>query len=214
MVSNEDVLEELEDIEEGEKVVVEIKKDVPMKAEIFETIKGKDIEVEVKLDNGMSWNINGKNVESEKLIDVNLTVDVVENVVPVAAIEKVELKGEKIELSLAHTGDFGFTAELKMNVKPEIAGKFANRFFYNPDTKQLEFQEAVKIDEKGDAIFTYTHASDYVIILSDVAYEAPVNTQKPDETVKPGDMTNIGLLVGLLGVGAVAFISQKKKIYM
>ena len=214
LVSNEDVLEELEDIEEGEKVVVEIKKDVPMKAEIFETIKGKDIEVEVKLDNGMSWNINGKNVESEKLIDVNLTVDVVENVVPVAAIEKVELKGEKIELSLAHTGDFGFTAELKMNVKPENAGKFANRFFYNPDTKQLEFQVAVKIDEKGDAIFTYTHASDYVIILSDVAYEAPVNTQKPDETVKPGDMTNIGLLVGLLGVGAVAFISQKKKIYM
>lgn len=210
----EEVLGELENIEEGGKVEVEIKKDVPMKAEIFKTIKGKDVEVEVKLDNGMSWNINGKNVESEKLIDVNLTVDVVEDVVPVAAIDKVELKGEKIELSLAHTGNFGFTAELKMNVKPENAGKFANRFFYNPDTKQLEFQEAVKIDEKGDATFTYTHASDYVIILSDVAYEAPVNTQNPDETVKPGDMTNIGLLVVLLGVGAVAFISQKKKIYM
>ena len=210
----EEVLGELENIEEGEKVEVEVKKDVPIKAEIFKTIKGKDVEVEVKLDNGMSWNINGKNVESEKLIDVNLTVDVVKDVVPAAAIEKVELKGEKIELSLAHTGNFGFTAELKMNVKAENAGKFANRFFYNPDTKQLEFQEAVKIDEKGDAIFTYTHASDYVVILSDVAYEAPVNTQKPDETVKPGDMTNIGLLVALLGVSAVAFISQKKKIYV
>lgn len=210
----EEVLEKLENIEEGEKVEVEIKKDVPIKAEIFETIKGKEVEVEVKLDNGMSWNINGKNVESDKLTDVNLTVDVVKDVIPTAAIEKIELKGEKIELSLAHTGDFGFTAELKMNVKPENAGKFANRFFYNPDTKQLEFQEAVKIDEKGDVIFTYTHASDYVIILSDTAYEVPANTPKPDGTVKPGDMANVGMLVVLLGAGAVMLMSQKKKSFV
>ena len=236
LVSDEEVLEEvlekLEEIEEGEKVEVKIEKDVPVAAEIFETIKGKDVEVVVELNNGMSWNINGKNIDAEEMKDINLTVDVVEDVIPVAAIEKVEIKGEKIELSLAHTGDFGFAAELKVNVKAENVGKFANRFFYNPATKQLEFQEAVKVDANGDVIFTYTHASDYVVIVSDVAYEVPKTDEKPDNTekpvtpvtpdagetkepentVKPGDMTNIGLLITMLGVGAVMVMAQKKKV--
>lgn len=227
LVSNEDVLEELEYAEEGDTVEVEVNKDAPIKAEIFETIKGKDIDVVVKLENGMSWNINGKNIDGEKLTDINLTVEVVEDVVPVAAIEKIELKGEKIELSLAHTGKFGFTAQLKMNVKAENVGKYANRFYYNPETKALEFQEAVKIDENGDVIFTYTHASDYVIILSEAAYEVPKDNDttdavkpddaKPDEptsTVKPGDMTNIGMLVVMLGVAAAMFVFQKKKVHI
>ena len=91
-----------------------------------------------------------------------------------------------------------------MNVKKENAGKFANRFYYNPETKELEFQEAVKIDANGDATFTYTHASDYVIILSDVSYETMAG--------KPGDMANIGMLVALLGTaGAAMFVFQKKR---
>jgi hypothetical protein len=217
----EEVLAELEVIEEGETVQVEVKKDVPIKAEIFEAIKGKDLAVEVKLENSMSWNINGKDIDGKELKDINLTVDVVKDVVPVAAIEKIDLKGEKIELSLAHTGEFGFKAELKMNVKAENAGKFANRFYYNPTTKQLEFQEAVKIDANGDALFTYTHASDYVIFLSDEAYEVPTSTDTPTDTptdqpagtVKPGDMANVGMLITIMGIAVVAFVSQKKRIF-
>ena len=204
LVSSQDILDELTQVEEGETVEVEIKKNDPVKAEVFETIKGKDVNVVLNLDNGMSWKINGKNVKGNKLTDINLTVDVVKDVVPVKAIDKVNLKGERIELSLAHTGEFGFSAELTMNVKKENAGKFANRFYYNPETKELEFQEAVKIDANGDATFTYTHASDYVIILSDVSYETMIG--------KPGDMANIGMLVALLGTaGAAMFVFQKKR---
>ncbi|MBQ5917981.1 MAG: hypothetical protein IIW92_05440, partial [Lachnospiraceae bacterium] len=140
LVSSQDILDELTQVEEGETVEVEIKKNDPIKAEVFEVIKGKDVNVVLNLDNGMSWKINGKNVKGDKLTDINLTVDVVKDVVPAKAIDKVNLKGERIELSLAHTGEFGFSAELTMNVKKENAGKFANRFYYNPETKELEFQ--------------------------------------------------------------------------
>ena len=204
LVNSQDILDELVTAEEGDTIEVEIKKNDPVKAEVFETIKGKDVNVVLNLDNGMSWKINGKNVKGSKLTDINLTVDVVKDVVPAKAIDKVNLKGERIELSLAHTGEFGFSAELTMNVKKENAGKFANRFYYNPETKELEFQEAVKIDSNGDATFTYTHASDYVIILSDVSYETMIG--------KPGDMANIGMLVALLGTaGAAMFVFQKKR---
>ena len=204
LVNSQDILDELETAEEGETIEVEIKKNDPIKAEVFETIKGKDVNVVLNLENGMSWKINGKNVKGDKLTDINLTVDVVKDVVPAAAIDKVNLKGDRIELSLAHNGEFGFSAELTMNVKKENAGKFANRFYYNPETKELEFQEAVKIDTNGDATFTYTHASDYVIILSDVSYETMAG--------KPGDMANVGILVALLGTaGAAMFVFQKKR---
>ena len=203
LVNSQDILDELVTAEEGDTIEVEIKKNDPVKAEVFETIKGKDVNVVLSLDNGMSWKINGKNVTGSKLTDINLTVDVVKDVVPAKAIDKVNLKGERIELSLAHTGEFGFSAELTMNVKKENAGKFANRFYYNPETKELEFQEAVKIDANGDATFTYTHASDYVIILSDVSYETMAG--------KPGDMANIGALLLILGIGAGATILLQKK---
>ncbi len=204
LVSSQDVIDELTSIEEGESVEVEIKKNDPIKSEIFETIKGKDVNVVVKMENGMSWKINGKNVKGDKLVDIDLTVDVVKDVVPAAAIDKIALKGERIELSLAHTGDFGFQAELKMNVKAENAGKFANRFFYNPETKALEFQEAVKVDANGDAAFTYTHASDYVIILSDAAYDVTTTPQT-------SDMTNVGMLIAFLAVAAGAVVFTQKK---
>ena len=205
LVSSEDILDELVNAEEGEIIEVEIKKNDPIKAEVFEAIKGKDIDVVLKLDNGMAWKVNGKDVNGKDLTDINLTVDVVKDVVPAAAINAVKLKGDRIELSLAHTGEFGFSAELTMNVKIENAGKYANRFYYNTETKALEFQEAVKIDMNGDATFTYTHASDYVIILSDVAYDDSM-------AGKPGDMANIGMLVALLGVaGGAMFVMQKRK---
>lgn len=205
LVSSDDILDELVKAEEGEIIEVEIKKNDPIKAEVFEAIKGKDINVVLKLDNGMAWKVNGKDVNGKDLTDINLTVDVVKDVVPAAAINAVKLKGDRIELSLAHTGEFGFSAELTMNVKIENAGKYANRFYYNPETKALEFQEAVKIDMNGDATFTYTHASDYVIILSDVAYDDSM-------AGKPGDMANIGMLVALLGVaGGAMFVMQKRK---
>ncbi len=204
LVSSEDVIAELGKVEEGATVEVEIKKNDPIKADVFEAIKGKDVNVVIKTPSGITWTINGKDVTGTSLKDIDLTVDIVKDVVPAAAISEVKLDGEKIELSLAHTGDFGFTAELKINVKAENTGKFANLFYFNPTTKKLEFQETVKIDANGDAAFKYTHASDYVIILSDAAYDAT--------TPQTADATNIGMLIALLAVaaGAVVFVQKKR----
>ncbi|MBQ1993777.1 MAG: hypothetical protein II243_04845, partial [Lachnospiraceae bacterium] len=80
LVNSQDILDELVTAEEGDTIEVEIKKNDPVKAEVFETIKGKDVNVVLNLDNGMSWKINGKNVKGSKLTDINLTVDVVKDV--------------------------------------------------------------------------------------------------------------------------------------
>ena len=93
---------------------------------------------------------------------------------------------------------------MKINLKAENTGKFANLFYYNPTTKKLEFQESSKIDVNCNAGFKYTHASDYVIILSDVAY---------DESPDTADVTNVGMLIAVLAVAAGAvLVIQKKRV--
>ena len=209
LVSSEDVLEELGKVEEGDSVEVEIKKNDPVKAEVFDAIKGKDIDLVIKTPSGITWTINGKNVTGTALTDIDLTVDIVENVVPSKVIEALDFDGEKIEISLAHSGDFGFTATLTINVKTDNAGKYANLFYYNPKTGELEFYEASKIDENGNAAFKYTHASDYVIVMSDVAYEASTDTPASPDTA---DMANVGMLVVVLVVAGAVVVMQKKRI--
>ena len=113
--------------------------------------------------------------------DIDLTVQNVRDVIPNDAISAIKLEGENFEISLAHTGEFGFTAELIINLKEENKDKYANLFYYNPGTKLLEFMECVKISENGDAGFRFSHASDYVIIVRDTAKERrvkPIKKQK------------------------------------
>ncbi|MBQ2744835.1 MAG: hypothetical protein IJF37_04365 [Lachnospiraceae bacterium] len=202
LVSTEDILEEITYAEEGDTIEVSVKKNEPVKAKVFEEIKGKDIALEITTPSGITWTLNGKDITGTDFKDIDFTVDIVKDVVPTAAIDKIKLDGEKIELSLAHSGDFGFTATMKINLKAENTGKYANLFYYNPTTKKLEFQGSSKIDANGDAGFKYTHASDYVIFVSDVAY---------DESPGTADTTNMGMLIAVLAVAAGAVVVMQKK---
>ncbi len=77
------------------------------------------------------------------------------------------MAGEKysIQLSLAHEGEFGFTAVLFLNLGKENAGLTANLYYYNESSGELEFICADKVDEDGTVSLTFTHASDYVIVV-------------------------------------------------
>ena len=72
-------------------------------------------------------------------------------------------------------------------------GKMANLFYYNPQTKKLEYMESSIINSTGNAKFVFTHASDYAIIISDVAItslEVPKNESKA-ENPKTGESNQV-----------------------
>lgn len=150
----------------------------PVKSDILSDIKGRDIILTIETESGAKWKIKGSDITGDSLKDIDLTVQNVRDVIPNDAISAIKLEGENFEISLAHTGEFGFTAELIINLKEENKDKYANLFYYNPGTKLLEFMECVKISENGDAGFRFSHASDYVIIVSDTEYK----TVEPETT--------------------------------
>ena len=78
---------------------------------------------------------------------------------------------DTVQLSLAHNGEFGFTLTLSAPLGRDNAGYWANLYWFNEETEELEFQQAVRISDNGTAEFDLDHASDYTIVIDDRSHE-------------------------------------------
>lgn len=162
--SEEEVAEKTKEIEAakpGEAVKVDMSSATVVPKEILESAKGKDVEVVLDMG-GYSWTINGKDIKDIK--EINLEVKVDTNAVPTGTVKKLAGDAPVRQLSLTHNGDFGFKAELSINVGSENAGEFGNLFYYD-STGRLVFMNAGKIAEDGSVNLDFSHASDYVIVM-------------------------------------------------
>jgi hypothetical protein len=181
----EKVIEDAKDSEEKAVVTVDMNGVTKVPKDIFEQIAGKDVSVEFILDNGLMWTVNGKTVNTEDLkeIDFAVTVESEENPIdsiPVKVINMVTGEWTSIEIQLAHSGEFGFEAVLTVDLEEKNAGLYANLFFYNEDAEELEFICADVIAKDGTADLTFTHASDYLIVLSETSMEPKDEVEVPE----------------------------------
>jgi hypothetical protein len=153
-------------------ITVNMNGETTVAQEVFEAIKGKDINLTFDLGNGMEWMINGTDIpESANAsllqgIDFNLSMNT--DSIPAELLDALA-DTEKVQISLEYDGSFGFTAILRLPMEEKYSGKFANLFYYNPVTNQLELQAVGVVNENGTVEFPFTHASDYVIVMSTTA---------------------------------------------
>lgn len=167
---------------EGGTIVVNMNGSSVVPGDIFDMIKGKDITMQFELDNGIIWQVNGMSVQKENISDIDFHVALGEeasDTIPVDLINALTGERFSMNLTLAYDGAFGFEAVMRLNVGEANKGLVANLFYYNVSTDALEFICADEIDETGQAELTFTHASDYIIILDTVSMEA---VEEADET--------------------------------
>lgn len=88
-----------------------------------------------------------------------------------------------IQISLAHEGEFGFTAVLSISLGKENAGLTASLYYYKESTGELEFICTDTIAEDGTVSLAFPHASDYVITVDAKQEEENDITEVP----KTGD---------------------------
>lgn len=145
--------------------------------ELLETIKGQNVQVSLELEGGITWTINGKELSEDAYKNVDLAVDLNTTIVPNKVISQLvnanDVKTNQI--SLAHDGEFGFKAALSLDltkfnnqlVTKDIEKLIAGIYHYDEKTGKLVLQSASKIDKNGKVEFNFTHASEYVVAVSD-----------------------------------------------
>ena len=133
--------------------------------DVLDEIRGQDVSVVFDLGDGIRWTVNGMDITGDDIGDIDFAVSAGTNAIPVDVVNNVTGERYSIQISLAHDGEFGFTATLSINMDARNAGLFANLFYYNKANDELEFICADEISEDGTADLTFTHASDYTIVV-------------------------------------------------
>lgn len=161
----EEIAEEMSEKKDGETVAIKLPAaatEIP--ANLLESVQGKDVEVEIKLENGVTWCINGLSVRDPKAINLGVTIN--SNSIPRDALTNVPNGVHNIEVSLEHDGDLGFDATLTFDFDERYNNFYSNLYFYNPDSDDFEFMGAATI-HNGKAGHGFSHASDYIIIVDE-----------------------------------------------
>ena len=217
---------QLEEAKAGDTVTVAMNGTTVVPKDVIDSIKGKDAALVLDMGNGLSWKIHGKDItEAAGDIDFGVTVGVdAGKSIPVDVINNVTGERSSVNLTLAYDGEFGFTATLTVNMESKNAGLYANLFYYNEQTGELEFICAGQIDADGNAELEFTHASDYTIVVDTrIMSDNGQADNKADETIpapKTGYSTSkyawnntiiiiIGICIILIVFGAVFYVRKK-----
>ena len=217
---------QLEEAKSGDTVTVAMNGTTVVPKDVIDSIKGKDTTLVLDMGNGLSWKIFGKDItDAAGDIDFDVTVGAdAGKSIPVDVINNVTGEHSSLNLTLAYDGEFGFTATLTVNMESKNAGLYANLFYYNEQTGELEFISAGQIDPDGNVELEFTHASDYTIVVdAKIMSDNAQADNKSDETIpapKTDDSTSkyawnntiiiiIGICIILIVFGAVFYVRKK-----
>ena len=217
---------QLEDTKAGDTVTVAMNGTTVVPKDVIDSIKGKDTTLVLDMGNGLSWKIFGKDITGAAGdIDFGVTVGAdAGKSIPVDVINNVTGERYSINLTLAYDGELGFKATLTVNMESKNAGLYANLFYYNEQTGELEFISAGQIDPDGNVELVFTHASDYTIVVdAKIMSDNGQADNKSDETIpapKTDDSTSkyawnntiiiiIGICIILIVFGAVFYVRKK-----
>lgn len=224
------IREEAKQAPAGEEITVDMNGTTKVPGSLFDLIRGEDVTVVFAMDNGITWSVNGRDVTVEGVQDIDFGVkygEQAEGNIPVSVINNVT--GEKFYtgLSLGYDGEFGFQAVLTLNMDQKNAGLYASLYYYNEQTGEMEFICEEEIAEDGSVALTFTHASEYILVVdAKTAEQEPADTEtgnvQPADTgivAAPAQEENhtawwiflIGAAAAAVGAFAVILVNRKRR---
>ena len=203
------VIEAVNKAKTGSKIRVNLLKTTKIPASVFESIKGKDMNVTFKVSDQASWIINGKDITGNVTAPIDLGLVVGTSDIPKQKVTALADGNKTIQLSLNYDGVFGFEGILRLSVGKDYSGKIANLYYYNETTGKFEYYQAVQVKEDGTVDFKFSHASDYVIVLNDT--DMSQTTGSVIASPKTSDNTPIAAAVILLLFGCALMGTAYRK---
>ena len=201
-------------------------------ASVLSGIKGKDISLNLDMENGFIWKINGTSVTAEIPADIDLSVTNTAEHIPAALYSLISTNQNDFGFHLGRSGAFDFPAVLSVKADASCAGIMANLFWYDVENRVLQCIQSVTVDGAFErsipyADFTLSKGQDYFIAFGteslngrvihtdgsitdeNGAYLRPANTEISSHSIDRNKLT-VRLSKGCAGAQGYDFVISKK----
>ena len=201
-------------------------------ASILSEIKGKDISLNLDMENGFIWKINGTSITAETPADIDLSVTNKAEYIPAALYSLISTNQNDFGFHLGRSGAFDFPAVLSVKADGSCAGLMANLFWYDVENGVLQCIQTVTVGGAFErsipyADFTLSKGQDYFIAFGteslngrvihtdgsitdeNGAYLRPANTKISSHSIDRNKLT-VKLSKGCAGAQGYDFVISKK----
>ena len=201
-------------------------------ASVLSGIKGKDISLNLDMENGFIWKINGTSITAETPADTDLSVTNTAEYIPAALYSLISTNQNDFGFHLGRNGAFDFPAVLSVKADASCAGLMANLFWYDVENGVLQCIQTVTVggafeDSIPYADFTLSKGQDYFIAFGteslngrvihtdgsitdeNGAYLRPANTKISSHSIDRNKLT-VKLSKGCAGAQGYDFVISKK----
>ena len=114
-------------------------------ASVLSGIKGKDISLNLDMENGFIWKINGTSITAETPADTDLSVINTAEHIPAALYSLISTNQNDFGFHLGRNGAFDFPAVLSVKADASCAGLMANLFWYDVENGVLQCIQSVTV---------------------------------------------------------------------
>ena len=179
------IKEELENAEDGDTVILNMNGASTVPGNVLSVMKGRDVSLVLNMEEDIVWTIDGQSFTAEEINDIDFTVDMEAQAIPADLVQ--ELAGERsaLQISLAYDGELGFTAVLTIKLDEKYAGLYASLFYYQEQSGELEYLDSEEIGEDGEAELSFTHASDYLIVMDEEPFDGTEQEAEEEAPILP-----------------------------
>ena len=201
-------------------------------ASVLSGIKGKDISLNLDMENGFIWKINGTSITAETPADTDLSVTNTAEYIPAALYSLISTNQNDFGFHLGRSGAFDFPAVLSVKADASCAGLMANLFWYDAENGILQCIQTVTVGGAFErsipyADFTLSKGQDYFIAFGteslngrvihtdgsitdeNGAYLRPANTKISSHSIDRNKFT-VKLSKGCAGAQGYDFVISKK----
>ena len=201
-------------------------------ASVLSGIKGKDISLNLDMENGFIWKINGTSITAETPADTDLSVTNTAEYIPATLYSLISANQNDFGFHLGRSGAFDFPAVLSVKADASCAGLMANLLWYDAENGVLQCIQTVTVGGAFErsipyAEFILSKGQDYFIVFGteslngrvihtdgsiideNGAYLRPADTKISSYSIDRNKLT-VKLSKGCAGAQGYDFVISKK----
>lgn len=152
---------------DGGTVTVRMNDTTELPKEITSFMQNKNVNLVLKMENGVSWTINGMDIEKPKTVDMEVSTAPRKSLADLA--DSIGSKRKAVPIKLYQNGDPGLSADLTVYLNDRYNGYCASLYSRNRKTGDADYISS-STAANGKAVITfskYSDSSEYAVIFTD-----------------------------------------------